>query len=88
MDVISNKQINICEKKKKIFFKRYYKEALAIILGVLLGVCIGSIGKVPESSVDKANSQIENNEKIIKNKEGKLKTLENKKLELKESLAK
>lgn len=81
------KSINIGnDNKKKGFLKRFYKEIIVAFIGLLIGTSIGRVGKVSVSLVDEVNSQIENNTKVIESKQNELKTLEDKKLELEESL--
>ena len=75
------------EVKKPNFFRRFYKEIIVIFIGILIGSSIGGIGKVSTSTVDEINMQIEDNAKVIKDKEAELKVLQNKKIELEESLS-
>lgn len=75
------------EVKKPNFFRRFYKEIIVIFIGILIGSSIGGIGKVSTSTVDEINMQIEDNTKVIKDKEAELKVLQNKKIELEESLS-
>lgn len=77
----------IVEVKKPNFFRRFYKEIIVIFIGILIGSSIGGIGKVSTSTVDEINMQIKDNTKVIKDKEAELKVLQNKKIELEESLS-
>lgn len=72
--------------KKPNFFRRFYKEIIVIFIGILMGSSIGGIGKVSTSTVDEINMQIEDNTKVIKDKEAELEILQSKKIELEESL--
>ena len=72
--------------KKPNFFRRFYKEIIVIFIGILIGNLIGGIGKVSTSTVVEINMQIEDNTKVIKDKEAELELLQNKKIELEESL--
>ncbi len=72
--------------RKPNLFKRFYKEIILIIVGLVIGTSIGGIGRVSDSKVEEAKSNIEEASKDVKNKESELKKLNDKKNYLEKSL--
>ena len=86
MEYIKEKYNKNIKGKNPNFFKRFYKEIIAVFLGLLIGSLIGGIGRVSISIVDETNMQIQANTKTIESKEAELKVLQDKKVELEKSL--
>ena len=74
--------------QKPKLLKRFYKEIILIIIGLIIGSAIGGIGRVSDSKVDKVKTNIDEASKEVESKESELKKLQGKKTYLEKCLEK
>ena len=65
-----------------MILKKVLKVFVVIIIGIIAGSSIGSVGRVDYSLSTEINSQIEENKKIIEDKQNELESLNSKKAQL------
>lgn len=75
------------ENKFMALIKKYYKEIIAVIIGILVGSGIGGIGTVSSSLSDSITNEIQQNDLTLQSKQSELKEL-NKSIEDLEKLIK